>query len=98
MPRQELKILFAVLSCWAIRQWINPSMSSGAYYGDFSLPIAFSNKIFGCYATDIIGGSSSEKMTEASFSWVQGDSTLSKIRFVTDNSAIGGFEAIAIGY
>jgi len=50
-------------------------MSSGAYYGDFSLPIAFSNKIFGCYAMDIIGGSSSDKMTEASFSWVQGDST-----------------------
>lgn len=81
-----------------IIQWINPSMSIGAYYGDFSLPIAFSNKIFVCYAMDIIGGSSSAKMTEASFSWVQGDSTLSKIRFVTDNSAIGGFEVIAIGY
>ena len=81
-----------------IIQWISPSMSSDSYYGDFSLPIAFSNKIFGCYAMDIIGGSSSAKMTEASFSWVQGDSTLSKIRFVTDNSSIGGFEAIAIGY
>lgn len=30
MPQRELKILFAVLSCWAIRQWITASVTIGS--------------------------------------------------------------------
>ena len=43
MPQRELKILLAVLSCWAIRQW-GYLMSNGITSGTISYPIAF--KIF----------------------------------------------------
>lgn len=42
MPRQELNILFAVLSCWAIRQWGSQLVALNGITQSFTLPLTIS--------------------------------------------------------
>lgn len=51
MPQRELKILLAVLSCWAIRQWGSLTISSGLNFGYFTYPIMFSTQAMAAVLT-----------------------------------------------
>ena len=42
LPPLELKILFAILSCWAYRQWVNALASDQNVGHDFTLPLSCS--------------------------------------------------------
>ena len=46
LPPLELKILFAILSCWAYRQWIYAE-TKGTGLNNYSWPIVFSSALSG---------------------------------------------------
>lgn len=56
MPPLELKILLAILSCWAIRQWGTVSMGSDKQSTAFTYPITFPKEFISAAAADTGGG------------------------------------------
>jgi len=79
-----------------IIQWGRDDFN-GALYKDVTLPTAFSSVLFTALGTDSISGSVVSTSDNFTIGWSVGASTLSKIRFVTNNASTRLFSWLAIG-
>lgn len=104
LPPLELKILFAILSCWAYRQWGNNISVTGNGYGvSMEYPITFANKALAVIPYDINGDWTDSAIPYVHAAWYPGegsdrdDRRWARVGFSEKSSLFGAYRYIAIG-
>lgn len=88
--------MLAVLSCWAIRQWVRPTMLSGKTYDDISFPITFKTDVYQIIPVDWDTTTTVTKSRDYTFMIVDTKTTLTSAR-ITTNETAGYYRALIIG-
>lgn len=90
MLQRELKILLAVLSCWAIRQW--GSQASGNNWQIY-YPLVFNNAVYGVWLIDYAAKTNNLQYAGVSNS----ESALNGFKMYTSEANDMGIAFLAIG-
>lgn len=92
-----LSFNWAALCCLISKQWGYFAIPDNSHYGDFTLPIAFTTRIYVVTALDVLVASDTSIEPLPPLTWSIGASTNTKFRLVTSKSTLSVVNAVILG-